>query len=331
MTTVNIAGTDQPTERSAALGNANLKPERSTEFETGFDTKMFSNKVSLELTYYHKASKDALIDRVLAPSSGAAQSTLKTNLGSVLNTGFEALITSQLIDRTNFGFNLTVSGSHNSNKLVSLGVDPVTGKPIPPIIGTNTRQIEGQPLNGWWQHPFSWSDANKDGFITPNEVVVDTGFAFMGYSQPRDEVSFNGGFDLLRRKLRITTLIDYKGGYTIQNREQLFLAGNATSYSGSSDPNASLFQQARTIAARDGLAADGKPLPTNTGFFENGRFWRIREVSAALDFPDRLAQRYLRSAVAASCSRCGISRCSRSSQEPIRKPTSRRATSRTIC
>ena len=117
----------------------------------------------------------------------------------------------------------------------------------------------------------------------------------MGYSQPRDEVSFNGGFDLLRRKLRITTLIDYKGGYTIQNREQLFLAGNATSYSGSSDPNASLFQQARTIAARDGLAADGKPLPTNTGFFENGRFWRIREVSAALDFPDRLAQRYLRS------------------------------------
>ena len=128
---------------------------------------MFSNKVSLELTYYHKASKDALIDRVLAPSSGAAQSTLKTNLGSVLNTGFEALITSQLIDRTNFGFNLTVSGSHNSNKLVSLGVDPVTGKPIPPIIGTNTRQIEGQPLNGWWQHPFSWSDAKRTASSRP--------------------------------------------------------------------------------------------------------------------------------------------------------------------
>ncbi len=294
--TVNIAGSDVPSERSSALGNANLKPERSTEFETGIDAKMFSNKMSVELTYYHKLSKDALIDRVIAPSAGASATTLKTNLGSVLNTGYEALVTTQIIDRANVAFDLTVSGSHNSNKLVSLGLDPVTGKAIPPIIGTNTRQLEGYPINGWWQHPFTWSDANKDGYITPSEVVVDTAFRFMGYSQPRDEVSIIGGLDLLHRKFRISTSIDYKGGYTIQNREQLFLAGNATSYSGSSDLNAPLFQQARTIAARDGLLADGKTsLLTNSGFFENGRFWRIRELSATYDLGANFAQRYLRS------------------------------------
>ena len=294
--TINIAGTDLATERSAALGNANLKPERSTEFETGFDAHMFSNKMSFEATYYHKSSKDALIDRIIPPSAGAAATTIKTNLGSVLNTGYEALITTQLIDRKNFGFNLTISASHNSNNLVSLGVDPETGKPIPPVINTNTRQKEGYPLNGWWQHPFTWSDANKDGLITPTEVVVDTGFTYMGYSQPRDEAAFSGAIDLFRHKLRITSLVDYKGGYTIQNREQLFLANNVTSYSGTSDVNASPFHQARTIASRDGLQSDGKtPLLTNAGFFENGRFWRIREVSAVVDLGDRFAQRYLRS------------------------------------
>ena len=292
--TINIAGTDVPTERSAALGNTNLRPERSTELETGFDMKMFQNRVSAELTYYYKSSKDALIDKVIAPSAGSATSTLKMNLGSVLNTGFEGLITAQLIDRREFGWNVTLNGSHNSNKLVSLGVDPVTGKPIPPIINTNTRQIEGYPINGWWQHPFSWSDKNNDGFITPTEVAVDSKFVYMGYSQPRDEVSIQSGVDLFGRRLHISGLIDYKGGYTIQNREQLFLAGNAVSYSGTSDLNASLQQQARTIAARDGIGPDSLPLLTNAGFFENGRFWRIREVSAVLDFPDRYAQRYLR-------------------------------------
>jgi hypothetical protein len=107
-------------------------------------------------------------------------------------------------------------------------------------------------------------------------------------------VSIQSGVDLFGRRLHLSGLIDYKGGYTIQNREQLFLAGNSVSYSGTSDINASLAQQARTIAARDGIGPDGLPLLTNAGFFENGRFWRIREVSAVFDFPDRYAQRYLR-------------------------------------
>jgi len=310
--TANIAGSDVPVERLAALGNIQLKPERSTEFETGFDSHLFSSKVNWDVTYYHKLSKDALIDQTVAPSAGSPTATIKANLGAVLNTGWESQINSQLIDRSQFGFNLTIAGSHNTNKLVTLGQD-AAGKAIPPIINTNTRQIEGYPINGWWQRPFTWSDKNKDGYITPDEVVVQSGggqlcvdstktipnqfcdgFVYMGYSQPRDEASFSGRVDLLRRRLHLNTLVDYKGGYTLQNREQLFLAGNADSYSGQSDPNASIEQQARTIAARVGRDASGKPLLTNAGFFENGQFWRIREISVSYDFSERLASKALR-------------------------------------
>jgi len=211
----------------------------------------------------------------------------------VLNTGFESQLNAQLLDRRNVAFNLTIAGSHNTNELVTLGTD-AAGKPIPPIINTNTRQIEGYAINGWWQRPFAWSDKNNDGIIVPSEVVVDTSFVFMGYSQPRDEVSFQGTLDLFKRRLHLSTLVDYKSGFTIQNREQLFLAGNAASYSGSSDPNASLAQQARTVAATAGLDAAGKPLLTNAGFFENGQFWRLREVSAVYDLGERFAGRLLR-------------------------------------
>ncbi|MDQ3998179.1 MAG: TonB-dependent receptor, partial [Gemmatimonadota bacterium] len=54
-----------------ALGNRDLKPERSTELELGFDGTFFDGRLSTELTYYNKSSRDALVERVLAPSLGA--------------------------------------------------------------------------------------------------------------------------------------------------------------------------------------------------------------------------------------------------------------------
>ena len=130
MTTVltSINGADISGERSNLLGNADLRPEKSTELETGFDSRWFGNRVTFEVTYYNKTSKDALIDRVSAPSSGAAVSTIKANLGEVQNTGWETLINAQVIDRRAFGWDVTFNGAHNSNKLKSLGIDPATGK-----------------------------------------------------------------------------------------------------------------------------------------------------------------------------------------------------------
>ena len=51
---MNILATDQPGVRYNLLGNSALKPERSTEFEAGFETKLANNRVSIDLTFYHK-------------------------------------------------------------------------------------------------------------------------------------------------------------------------------------------------------------------------------------------------------------------------------------
>jgi TonB-dependent SusC/RagA subfamily outer membrane receptor len=297
LTTVltSINGADISGERSNLLGNADLRPEKSTELESGFDSRWFGNRVTFELTYYDKLSKDALIDRVLSPSSGAAVSTIKANLGAVQNTGWETLINAQVIDRRMFGWDVTFNGAHNSNKLKSLGIDPATGKPIPPIINTSTRQIEGYPINGYWQRPYTWSDANGDGIITPNEVTVQStggpqndGFQFIGYSQPRDEVSIVNGFDLFNRKLRISALVDYKGGANLQNNEEGFLCQQSTSCPETSTLAPELWRQARAIAARD------KSPVTQWDYFEKLQFWRFRELTATFTVPDKFASKIVR-------------------------------------
>jgi TonB-linked SusC/RagA family outer membrane protein len=281
VTTV-IDGTDIAGLQSSALGNPNLKPERTTEFEGGFDTRLF-DRVSFEATYYTKQSTGALINKTIAPSAGTNVTSVLTNLGSVKNAGLEGLITAQLLNQRWLGWDVTLNGSHNSNKLVKLG------EGVTPIIGNNTQQRPGYPVSGYWKLPFTYSDANGNGIITANEVTVGDTAVFMGYSQPRDEVAITSGFEVLNRKLRLAAQADYKGGSSLDNREQEFLCQQTNSCPGTSDPNASLFTQARTVASRFTT-----PRTTTAGFFENLQYWRIREVSATYTLDDRFAQRYLR-------------------------------------
>jgi TonB-linked SusC/RagA family outer membrane protein len=286
-TVTNIAATDIGGLRSNLLGNSKLKPERSTEFETGFDTRLFNSRVNVELTYYNKLSKDALIDQTLAPSAGTANNTVKANLGSVKNWGYEALINSQLVNRRFVSWDLTFSGAYNTNKLVTLGKDP-TGKDIPPIIGTTISQKPGYPLNGYWTRPFTWSDANGDGIIVPSEVAIGDTAVFQGYSQPRLELSITNGVELFNHRLRLTALVDHKSGYKVLNSEQQFLCQQSVSCKDISSFEVPLWRQARAIANRF------TPVQTSFGYIEDNHFTRIRELSATFNFPDAFIRKYAR-------------------------------------
>jgi TonB-linked SusC/RagA family outer membrane protein len=289
----NIANVDIGGLRSNALGNSALKPERSTEFEAGFEAQVFSSRVNIEGTYYRKSSKDALIDMVLAPSAGASATNVRTNLGSVRNWGWEGLVNGQIIDTKPFAWDVLLNFSHNSNKLITLGKDP-TGRAIPTIGTGNTRQAEGYPINGYWTRHYTYADANKDGILTPNEVVVDTGFTFLGYSQPRLELSITNGIDLFKRRVRLTALADHKSGYYVNNNEQSFLCQQTTSCLETSTLNPPLWRQARALAIRDGTLVGGTTYTTAHGYYEQPDFWRIREVSATYNLPDYWAQRLMK-------------------------------------
>jgi TonB-linked SusC/RagA family outer membrane protein len=282
VTTTNIASTDISGLLSNRLGNADLRPENSREFEVGFDTRMFSDRVSFEATYYSKISEDALINQTIAPSAGSAVTNIRRNLGSIRNHGIEGLLTTQLLTQRNLAWDLTVSASHNSNKLITLGKD-AAGRDVPPIIGATIRQVPGYPVNGAWLRKYTDKDANGDGLIGANEVTVSPDFTFAGYTQPRLEVSFTNGIDLFNRALRIQTLIDHKSGYRISNTEQSFLCQQSVGCYDISNPNAPLWRQARAVANRF------VPVVTPEGYFENLNWWRLREVSLVYTLSNRLA------------------------------------------
>jgi TonB-linked SusC/RagA family outer membrane protein len=274
----NVAGTDQPGLIFNAIGNTDLRPERSTEFEAGFEAGFLQGRYNVDLTYYRKRTTDALISAIVAPSLGAATS-VRRNLGATLNRGWELLLRGQLVDREWWAADLTISGHTNFNRLLDLGGTP-------PQIGTNSRVVEGFPMFGWWGRPITgWEDRNGDGLITYNatpalnEVFVGDSAVLLGYATPRYNMVYSPAVELLDRKLRISALIDRRDGNRYYNNTERIRCASRLNCRGLNDPTASFEEQAMVQAALY------HPARTNAGFMQPGAFTRLREVSVSYQLP----------------------------------------------
>ncbi|MFN2563809.1 MAG: SusC/RagA family TonB-linked outer membrane protein [Gemmatimonadaceae bacterium] len=277
----NVQGTDVSGVRPSTLGNPELRPERATEFEAGFESRLLGNRVNVDLTYYNKLTKDALISEVLAPSLGTGATTRRSNLGSVKNVGWEFSLTSQILNGPRVGWDAALNGSTNWNKLVSMGA-------VPPQVGATTRAQAGYPLFGYWQRKYTYSDANNDGFITRDELTVDDSSTFVAPSAPKHQAIVTTGLEVLGRKLRLQTLIDYKGGHYVLNGTERIRCQSRVNCIGTSLLGAPLWEQARAVALREHSSG------TQFGFMEQASFIRWREASIAYTIPDRFAARFLR-------------------------------------
>lgn len=284
--TTNIAGADQPTVTQAALGNPNLKPERSAEHETGFEMAMFDQRLSVDFTYYSKLTKDALISAVLPPSYGSVASQLR-NIGAVKNAGVEASINAQILESKHLAWDVTLSGSANANKVVSMGDTP--GQ-----IGTTSRTVAGYPISGLWARPINgYKDKNGDGLLTywadtaKNEVFVGDSVIFRGYASSPYQMTLANGLDFLNKQLRLTTMFDYRGGNRYYNNTERIRC-TRPNCSGRMNQNAKLVDQATNIAANE------HPARTLDGYFQPGAFVRLREASLQYTFSKALAQKLVR-------------------------------------
>ena len=199
--------------RYASVGNPNLRPERGSEIELGFESSLVGGRLGLEATYYNKTTRDALLQVAVPPSTGFAGTQLQ-NLGKISNTGFEVVFNATPLRRTPLTIETTLSLATNHNKLVSFGDDraPIVFGDYAPV----QRYQEGFPLAAYWAQRVQY-DAN--GNLVKNaagQPIIDPVSVYMGPSVPTREMSFSNDF-IVFEKLRLHSLFDYKGGHYMFN------------------------------------------------------------------------------------------------------------------
>jgi len=102
------------------LGNPDLGPERTREFEIGAEGSLFDGRVTYEYTYYNQKTTDALIGVQQIPSGGFVGTQLE-NVGEIDNWGHEFGLNLNALNTDNFNWDLGINVSTNKSEVVSLG------------------------------------------------------------------------------------------------------------------------------------------------------------------------------------------------------------------
>ena len=100
------------------LENDDLTWETTDQFNIGLDIGLFKSRLNLTLDAYHKLTYD-LLQNVNLPAYNGYSSRVD-NFGEIENKGFEIGLQADLIQNTNFSWDLYSNFSLNRNKLVSL-------------------------------------------------------------------------------------------------------------------------------------------------------------------------------------------------------------------
>jgi TonB-linked SusC/RagA family outer membrane protein len=262
------------------LGNPDLKPERSREFEIGLDAGLFQDRVSVEFTYYNKLTRDALVERTSVPSLGTDGSQF-VNLSRIRNQGFELAISTRIIDKPSIAWDLTLSGSTTKNRILELGegVSPI-------FIGFYQQHRAGYPAGGYWAPTVQFADANSDGIIDLSEVSLSDSAVFRGSALPTREASLNSQLAIFGGKVVIGGQFDYRGGHLVDNSLEQFRCFSVVNCRGDYDRTAPLEEQA--LAQATFLPGGGN----SVAFLEPGWFIKLREVSLTFEAPERWARAF---------------------------------------
>jgi TonB-dependent starch-binding outer membrane protein SusC len=105
---------------NGGIGSADLRPERVTEIEGGFDATLFQQRAQFGFTMYRRNITELLLSRVLAPSTGYTVETF--NGGSMRSSGIEMSLQGTPVSRGMFTWNTNTTFSRNRTKITELPV-----------------------------------------------------------------------------------------------------------------------------------------------------------------------------------------------------------------
>ena len=229
-------------------GNDDLKPEKTSTIEYGFDASFWEEKIGLEFSVFQERTKDALFAVPNQPVSGWGAQL--RNVGEIENSGIELALNTTVVNQSNVKLNIRGSFSTLDNKVVDIG----SSEPF--SIGGYSflpqRIEEGKPVG-----VFRTNSPTENGFDTE-----------LKYSSLADKY-FSLGLNLnLYRYFNFSVLGDGQAGGYILN------TGAVLRYFNGVEPQASLVPDGHNFVTASEV------------FIEKSDFFKIREISAAYNFPN---------------------------------------------
>ena len=209
------------------LPNPQLRWEKTSTFNVGFDYRLLNNLLSGSLEFYNRVGDDLLVTKYLDSTLGATSRVI--NNGKMRNQGIELSLTGNLIRKGDWGLSATLNYAYNNNKMLSVEHNPTDGASSF-ITAPENYRIEGTSYNTCWAYRLSRvvngypvildQDGNEmaqfDTDGNPTEVTTSTSLkgtdalVNMGTFVPIHTGSLS--LNLRWRELELNTLFIFSGG-----------------------------------------------------------------------------------------------------------------------
>ncbi len=149
---------------SNTLGNPDLKPELTNEFEIGAEMYFLNNRVGFDFSYYNRFTKGLIASIPKDPSTG--YTAQQYNLGDVRNKGIELTVNLVPVKLGDFTWNLSWNYTKNKNKVEKLDVEEVY---LSGFVGVGIYAKEGEAL-GQFKSTMAATWTDDDGV---EHIIVD--------------------------------------------------------------------------------------------------------------------------------------------------------------
>ena len=273
-----------PTVTPLNVGNADLKPEVTREIEAGVDASLLDDRMSVELTYYNKVTRDGIFSALISPSSGFPGNQF-INIGEFTNKGIELAVDGAVINSGDLRLNLRGTLATNKNEIVELGQDaPIPNTGIGQLVGAYN--VSGFPMGSFFYKRIVSATLTAPGQVTNLMCEGGTNFGegdgssvpcagapsvFHGGPTPTWLTSF--GADLSWNRWRLAGVAEFQGGHWVSEGN---VGGSHVFFNNS---RAAVEQTDPILVAYQSIGAFGQ-----AGIMKAG-FGKIRNVSLTYEVP----------------------------------------------
>ena len=166
----------QPTVALDGLKLDDLRWEKTTSYNLGFNLGFLNDKIEIDFDYYHKVTKDLLMNPVDIASMFGFSSLAYKNVGQMNNDGWEMNISAnRLIKKGKFSMDVSFNIAQNSNLLKEMDESVLTAMNTYYTNYTNGKTASGWAINQRGNWPLRVQLNNSLGSIY--------GFRFKGVYQ----------------------------------------------------------------------------------------------------------------------------------------------------
>lgn len=195
------------------MGNNNLKWETTETFDIGLDGSLFNNRLTFELAYWQKNSKDLVLEVPTPPTMGIPYNSYFDNIGKIKNSGFEMTVGGTIIATKDWNWHSDLNFSTVKNTVKELygGTDIVDNYTIIRE-GESYRSLYGYDyygVNAANGNPV-WTKA--DGSLVQFDTFGDYDYKVYDPANPSD-VSKSSSLEASDRKILGSSMPTWYGGW----------------------------------------------------------------------------------------------------------------------